>query len=300
MTETAAQVHGRMRAESGLSVAQVVAEFRVLRSVVSRMWSDSAEHAADSRADMIRFNEAIDQAIAESVAFHSAEMRRWRNTLLAVIGHDLRDPLQSLISISELLTIRLRESEHAPHVVKIVAAADRLATLLDSLLDYSTTQFGRPMQLTLAPTDLAATLQAELDLVRCAHPETSFALQLGGDLHGEFDQNRVREALSNLLSNAVQYSDPGTPVRVIARDLGERIRLEVRNRGTPVPESAAHSIFEPLRRADEKRRNGTRRNLGIGLFIVREIARAHGGSVGVENADGEVVFWMELRKKPAA
>lgn len=300
VAETAAEIHGRMRAESGLSVAQVVAEFRVLRSVVSRMWSDSAEHATDSRADMIRFNEAIDQAIAESVAFHSAEMRRWRNTLLAVIGHDLRNPLQGLVSISELLAIRLRDTEHAPHVEKIASAADRLGTLLNSLLDYSTAQFGRPMLLALAPIDLATALRAELDLVRYAHSAASFTLQLEGDLNGEFDQNRVREALSNLLSNAVQYGDPGVPVRVIAKDLGGRIRLEVRNRGAPIPANAMHNIFEPLRRADDKHRRGTRRNLGIGLFIVREVARAHGGAVGVENADDEVVFWMELCKKPAA
>jgi signal transduction histidine kinase len=296
---TAAQVHGRMRAESGLSVDQVVAEFRVLRSVISRMWNDSTEHEADARSDMIRFNEAIDQAIAESVAFHSAELRRWRNTLLAVIGHDLRNPLQGLVSIADFLASRLHDTEYAPHLDSLVVAAERLGTLLNSLMDYSTTQFGRPMPLTVAPTDLAAAIEAELELMRSAHPEVPLLLRLEGDLNGVLDESRVREALSNLLANAIQYSEPGTPVRVTATDMGEQIRLEVHNRGAPIPEDAVHRIFEPLRRTEDKQRTPAGRNLGIGLFIVREIARAHGGTVGVDSADGNVVFWMEFCKRAA-
>lgn len=295
--ETAAEIHGRMRAESGLSVGQVVAEYRVLRSVVSRMWSDSAVHDSDSRNDMIRFNEAIDQAIAESVSFHSAEIRRWRYALLAVIAHDLRGPLQSMAMISEFLGERLRNTEHAPHIDRLASAAERLRILLDSLLDYSTTKFGRPMRLNLAQANLAAALEAELDLVRSAHPEVPFILQCDGDLYGLFDENRVREAFSNLLSNAVQYSEPRTPVRIVATNVQGQIRLEVRNRGEPIPAEAVHSIFEPLRRADAMRRAGTRHNLGIGLFIVREVARAHGGRVGATYDDGEVVFWLSLSKK---
>lgn len=298
--ETAAEIHGRMRAESGLSVGQVVAEFRVLRSVVSRMWNDSADHDADTRADMIRFNEAIDQAIAESVSFHSAEVQRWRNMLLAVIGHDLRNPLQSVISVSDLLAYRLGDTEYAPHVATITSAAEQLTELLNWLLDYSTAQLGRPMPVSRKPTNLATAFNAELDLVRSAHPAVSFDLRLNGDLTGEFDQNRVREALSNLLSNAVQYRGPATDIRIIATDRGEQVRLEVRNRGTPIPADAAHRIFEPLRRADKGHRADTQRNLGIGLFIVREVARAHGGGVGVDSGDGEITFWMELSKKAAA
>jgi signal transduction histidine kinase len=296
--ETAAEIHGRMRAESGLSVGQVVAEYRVLRSVVSRMWSDSAAYDSDSRHDMIRFNAAIDQAIAESVSFHSAEMRRWRYALLAVIAHDLRGPLQSMAMISEFLGERLRNTEHVPHIDRLASAAERLRILLDSLLDYSTTKFGRPMRLNLAQADLASALEAELDLVRSAHPTVSFILQCDGNLSGLFDENRVREAFSNLLSNAVQYSEPSTPVRAIATEAHGQIRLEVRNHGEAIPAEAVHSVFEPLRRADETRRAGTRHNLGIGLFIVREVARAHGGSVGVTYDDGEVVFWLSLSKKP--
>lgn len=300
VAETAAEIHGRMRAESGLSVSQVVAEFRVLRSVVSRMWDDSADHKTDARAEMIRFNEAIDQAVAESVAFHSAEVRRWRDALLAVIGHDLRGPLHGLINMSALLANQLHGTEYASAVQGILSATDRLGVLLNSLLDYSATQFGRQMRLKVAPTDLAMAFRTELDLVRHAHPKVPFVLQLEGDLTGEFDQSRLREAFSNLLSNAVQYSEPGTAVRVIATDLGKLVRLEVHNRGEPIPAEAIHSIFEPLRRGDEKRRAGTRQNLGTGLFIVREVARAHGGRVGVDSANGDVIFWMELCKKSAA
>lgn len=104
--ETAAQTHGLLRARSGLTIEQLVAEYRVLRSCVLRLWADACKPDRHAIADTLRFNEAVDQAVAESVAFFSAEVERWRGIFLGVLGHDLRGPLNAMMLTAEVLRLR--------------------------------------------------------------------------------------------------------------------------------------------------------------------------------------------------
>ena len=135
--------------------------------------------------DMVRFNEAIDQAVTESVAFHSTEMLRWRNALLAVIGHDLRGPLQSVSMGAEMLVQRLKDTPHASLAQSVIYGTYRAADLLSSLLDYSTTKVGGVMSLTKRSRDLAFSLQAEMDLLRQANPDADFRLDMQSGLTGK-------------------------------------------------------------------------------------------------------------------
>ena len=296
--ETAAQIHGRMRAEVGLTVSQVVAEYRVLRAVVVRLWSEAGGlDATGAVADLIRFNEAIDQAIAESLAFHSAEVERWRNTLLAVIGHYLRTPLSTVVYATESLAILLRGNPLSAQVELVQRGTTRLTALLDSLLEYNNAMLGTAMTIAPMLVDLGQSCRSEVELLRSAFPDAALHFETTGSLFGRFDENRIREALANLVSNAAQYRTPGTAVRVAADGRGDHVTLTVSNEGEAIPAEVLESFFAPLQRRDTGGRHGKRRNLGIGLFIVREIAHAHGGEVTADCTDGMVRFEIRLPKR---
>lgn len=297
--ETAAQTHGRLRAEVGLSVAQVVAEYRVLRAVVVRLWSETGRLGdATAMADLIRFNEAIDQAIAESVAFHVTEVERWRNTLLAVIGHDLRTPLGTVTVATEALVRLAGDGPLAAHAGLLQRGGARLTALLDSLLEYNNVRLGNGMTLRPAEVDLDQAIKAEVELLKSALPEALIAYESCGPLTGCFDENRIREALANLVSNAAQYRVPGTPIDIRATSEDGVVALCVSNQGAAIAPEVLESYFEPLRRREVTERHAPRRNLGIGLFIVREIARAHGGTVSAEASGGKVSFVIQLPREP--
>ena len=296
--ETAAQIHGRMRAEVGLSVAQVVSEYRVLRAVVMRLWTAAGRlNDAASFNDLIRFNEAIDQAIAESVAFHEAEVDRWRNTLLAVIGHDLRSPLSTVMMATDALGMMVGDGPLSKQANLLKRGANRMAALLDSLLEYNNVQLGHGMTLHRKPVDLEPACCAEVELLRSALPNVDLTCEMSGSMFGLFDENRIREAISNLVSNAAQYRTPETPIRVVGEGHSDHVTVAVVNEGPPIPHEILETFFQPLRRRETGERQGTRRNLGIGLFITREVAQAHGGTVTAQATDGTVSFVMRLPKR---
>ena len=294
-SETAAQAHGRMRAEGGLTVDQVVSEYRLLRSSVSRLWLDT-QPALDAAAadDLIRFDEAIDQAVAESVAFHSKEVDRWRHMLLAILGHDLRDPLNTIMMTAQVLEREARTEPSQSHIRLLSRGAQRLRVLLDSLLEYSNASLGSLMILHRSDIDLDHVCRAEIELLRAAFQNAEMRVSTKGSLAGSFDENRVRQALTNLVANAVQYRVPDSAIDVSVERESESMAITVRNRvAEPIDQAALDTLFEPLRRRDGTRQTG-RRNLGLGLFIVREIARAHGGDVTAAYGDGCVDFTLRL------
>ena len=296
--ESPAQSHGRLRAGTGLSIAEVVSEYRVLRAVIVRLWVNWEEkpHGEDL-VDILRFNEAIDQAIAESVACHTREVARWRDMMLAVVSHDLRGPMQAVLGTTEVLSTKASEL-YAPYVGAITRSVQRLTGLLDSLLDYSRVRLGAGLSLERRTVDLAAACEAEIELLRAAHP-ASIEYSAAGPAVGQFDAGRIREALANLVSNAVQYRSSGSAVRVILEGNTNDVYLAVINEGEVIPPEVLQTLFEPMRRRQTATRDRPRRNLGIGLFVVREIAKAHGGDVAAVASNGEITFSMLLPKEVA-
>jgi signal transduction histidine kinase len=290
--ETAAQSHGTDRALRGLDVEQLVAEFRVLRSSILRLWAESEEPDCHALEDMVRFNEAVDQAVAESVAFFAAEIDRWRSIFLGVLGHDLRGPLNAV-----LLTADLLAREDNARVAKLSNAllrnGRRLATLLDSLLEYNR------MTLACAEVDLGLQCHEEIEILRSTFPERKIELNISGDTRGNFDSSRIREALANLVSNAVQHSPADTQVEVAVVGGDANIAISTVNAAGAIPADVMATLFEPLQRhhSDAESPNG---HLGLGLFIVREISHAHHGEVAVTEVPGRICFEMMLPKKSPA
>ena len=295
--ETAAQTHALLRARSGFDIKQLVAEYRTLRAGVLRLWGDStAPLDAQAFADMVRFNEAIDQAVAESVAHFTTEADRWRHMFLGVLGHDLRSPLNTILMTAQLLARLSSDAPVTQHTARLIRSGERMKALLDDLLDYSRGSLGLGIAVHRAPVDLAAACEEELDLLSSALPGHSIDFEAEGPVQGRFDGSRIREALANLVLNAARYSSQGSRIRVRLVGDGQRVRLCVANEGASIPGDELGAIFEPLRRGafqSEEASTGLT-SLGLGLFIVREIARAHGGDVDVVSDQGTTTFAVTL------
>lgn len=293
LAHTSAQTHGLLRAQDGINVEQLVAEFRALRSSILRLWLATNPMGPEALDDIVRFNEAIDEAVAESVQFHSDERERWRQIFLGVLGHDLRGPLSAVALTIELM--RRQALAPAEHTALLARGVGRMTSLLDSLLEYNRASLGTGMALQRSAVDLAIVCAEELELQRAAHADVDIRLSVRGEAGGEFDASRVREALANLVSNAVKHGQGMAPVVVTVDGDATVVRVSVDN-GGELPAQEIESLFEPLRRREGVSSQADRTHLGLGLFIVRQIARAHGGEVMGSGADGRVRFTLALPK----
>lgn len=295
LAETAAQTHGLLRARSGLTVEQLMAEYRVLRSCVLRLWSDAHKPDRHAIADTLRFNEAIDQAVAESVAFFSAEVERWRGILLGVLGHDLRGPLNAMLLTAEVLTHEASETAPANCARALLRNGRHMQALLDSLLEYNKSTLGAGMAIHRSEVDLALLCQDEVELLRAALPDAQIVFDARGETSGHFDGARVRQALANLVFNAEQHGSAGTVIAVMVSGSDLAVEVSTENESEPIPPEVLQNLFEPLRRYSSAA-SGSGRNLGLGLFIVREVAKAHGGEVTVSTAQRHVSVKILLPK----
>ena len=293
---TAAETHGKLRARSGLRIDQVVAEYRVLRACVLRLWAEAAPASKDSLRDVGRFNEAMDQALAESVKVYASEVEHWQQIFLGVLGHDLRSPLNAIALTAELIS-RQASGDLVRTSATLKSSTRRMASLMDSLLEYNQASLCGGMVIRRAPTDLKAACIDELELQRAALPDAKLELKLSGSAAGVFDVSRVREALSNLITNAVKHGVADEVVTVRLEEEQGFVRLAVENAATcDIPANEIEQLFEPLRRGALNRSAQDRTNLGLGLFIVRQIVEAHGGEVVGHSANKRVIFTIRLPK----
>jgi signal transduction histidine kinase len=296
LTETAAQSHGLARARSGLTIEQLIAEYRVLRSCVLRLWADAHPPDQEAIEDTMRFNEAIDQAVSESVAFYHAEVERWRSLFLGVLGHDLRGPLNAMLMAAEVMARKAKETAVAEPANALVRNGHRLQTLLDSLLEYNKSALGVGIMIHRSKVDLAALCKDEVDVLRAALPATQIVFKAEGDTSGYFDGSRVREAVANLVFNAAQHGQSVAPVTLMVAVHDGGVQVSTENETEPIPHEVLQNLFEPLRRYATDAPRDSRGNLGLGLFIVREIARAHGGDATVSMEGRRIRFRMDLPK----
>lgn len=291
---TAAQSHAVLRARGGFDINQLVSEYRAMRTSVLRLWTDTAAPTTTTLDDVIRFNEAIDQAIAESVREFHAHVEQARNLLLGMLGHDMRSPLMTILTTATHLSELNAGEQITAAAASLVRSGASMQALLDDLVDFNRTKLGLGIRVVAAPVNLAVPVADEVEQLRCAHPDCSIELTVTGDCSGHWDGVRLQQALRHLVSNAIVYGTPHTPVGVALRSDDRIVRMEVTNRGRPIDSSLSHQIFDPLRRGATPGGIDRSAGLGLGLYVVREIARAHGGEVDVYSRDGQTTFAIEL------
>jgi signal transduction histidine kinase len=286
---TAAQEHGTGRAGSGFSVGQMVAEFRALRASVTRLWSvQQPDVASTDLDDLIRFNEAIDQAIAESVSRFSQAVGETQERFLAILSHDLRTPLGAIItSMSFMLDTGGLDEPHRTLVSRASSSARRMNQMVLDLVEFTRTRLGDSIPIVRAEMDARRMVHDVVVEIAASYPDSTVHVESSGNLSGAWDRDRLTQVLTNLVANAVQHGAAGAPIKVSARGLADEVTLSVHNEGPAIPDHQQAAIFEEGRRAGGRTAAHDRRHQGLGLYIVERIVAAHGGAVSVRSSGGE-------------
>jgi signal transduction histidine kinase len=286
---TAAESHSKERFEGGFNLDEMVSEYRALRATVIRMWTRTLKTMdGDTLYDLTRFNEGIDQALTESISRFMLLIEQARELFLGVLGHDLRTPIGVvLISAQFLVKDDTLASQQAQAASRILNSGTRIKQMVANLVDVAHVRLGGSLPIDAKPIDLSAACNQIIDEMRVLHPQRKFVLNVSGDLSATADAPRIAELLSNLMQNAVQHGGEDSPMSLLARGEDERVVLIAHNQGNPISESARQRIFEPLVRDARDRDSKISASLGLGLYIAREIALAHGGSIDVESSDAE-------------
>ncbi len=297
-SDTPAEVHGAGRASSGFTVGEMTAEYRALRASVLRLWTRAnGTLTGGDIQDMMRFNEAIDQSLAESITRYTADVERSKEMFLAILGHDLRTPLGAVIMSSQFLLDTGEQKEpQLALLTGIVRSSKRMNRMVGDLLDFTRSQLGSGVPITRQQMDLAKELRHAIKEIEAANPGHVFALEISGDLHGDWDSARISQVLANLLGNAVQHGSRSTVISVTVRGEPTEVVLAVHNYGRAIPTADLAGLFDPFKRLGKgELPAGPSSSLGLGLYVAERIVVAHGGSIDVRSSDAEgTVFTVYL------
>jgi signal transduction histidine kinase len=298
--EGAGRSHALRRLETGFTLDQLVAEYRALRASVLGLWT--ADQQPDSAQDEItRFNESIDEALTESTNRYMETIERHRDEFVGILGHDLRNPLSAIIMGASVLTATDRLDDRSARIAsQILTSAQRMNRLVDDLLDLTRTRLGRGIPIQRAPVDLAAVCRQVVTELKGAHPREILRFAWKGDVHGDWDGDRLAQVVSNLVANALQHGRPRGLVSVVLQGDVDEVVLQVHNEGPPIPPSAVKTLFQPMvrHRYDESERPTS---LGLGLFIAEQIVAVHGGTIGVTSTEADgTTFTVHLPRHTSA
>ncbi|ADO68271.1 sensor histidine kinase [Stigmatella aurantiaca] len=215
--------------------------------------------------------------------------------LIGIVSHDLRNPLGSILAGASMLVQREGlEPWVAKTAARILTSASRANRMIRDLLDFTQSRMGSGIPVRPTPLDFHALTLQVVEETRAAHAERDIDVLQSGEGAGHWDADRLAQLLSNLLSNALKYSPASTPVRVETHGEAERVVLRVHNQGEPIGPELLPRIFEPLQRGKRKAAHSDR-SIGLGLYIVRQLVRAHGGRVEVRSTGEEgTTFTVEL------
>jgi signal transduction histidine kinase len=216
-----------------------------------------------------------------------------------MLGHDMRNPLQTIQITASYLAALNAGAKVSEAAGRLINSGRHMQALLDDLLDFNRTKLGLGINITPRDVDLSQLFASELDQLRAANPGRRIDLEVHGDTFGSWDSLRLQQLLGNLVRNAIKYGAPGAPVYVGLNGGAEDVVLEVRNSGPIIEPSDLDQIFDPLKRgSDNENKYDAYGSLGLGLYIAREIAKGHGGSIEARSDETETVFAVRLPRSP--
>lgn len=276
--------HAEERVGAGFDIIEVVSEYRALRASVLRLWRKSLPQPnIDDIDDITRFNESIDQSLSEAVGSYTERVNRSRQLFLAILGHDLRNPL-STIRIATGLVSQTDADEMSMDALSMIGTESKaMAKLISDMIDFASTWLGSAMPLNREPVDLDILCREVVEGFRVMHPQRTLQFNPSGHLTGNWDAARIRQVVSNLLGNALQHGSLDGPIELSAASQESTVVLSVHNEGMPIPPEALPTLFDPLVRhaTVESASQRAPGSIGLGLYIVREIVNAHGGTIEV-------------------
>jgi signal transduction histidine kinase len=302
---TAAEEHGADRAGSGFTIEQMVSEYRALRASVIRLWTQAhGELTPADVDDLTRFNEAIDQSLAESVSRYTEELDNSKEMFLAILGHDLRTPLGVVFTSARFMldTGELAEP-HLTLMGRIASSSTRMVHMVGDLLDFTRSRLGGGIPIVRGEVSMGKVVHEVVDELAALHPERPIEVHARGEERGEWDAARIAQVLGNLVGNALEHGSEGTPVTVTVGGGGDEITVAVHNRGPAIPPEQLKGIFHPMkpRESTASAASGPSGSLGLGLYIAERIVHAHAGTIEVASDEGGTTFTVHLpRTAPAA
>lgn len=257
----------------------------------------NAKNAADqARKELEELNQTLEERIATGIAerlqleqglLAEKEVARLREQFVAILGHDLRNPLASIAGGLNILS-REPQSDKARHVLTIMSqSTKRMSSLIQDMLDLARSRAGQGIAIVRKPTDLRAVLEQLVEEFRTAHPRREIQCSFQIEDEVVCDGDRISQLVSNLLGNALTHGAPDRPVRLVAAHSGDEFVITIANEGEPIPEHVKDHLFEPFFRAIS---SSSMQGLGLGLFISSEIARSHGGRIEVQSDAQETRF----------
>lgn len=299
--DNASALHAVARVGSGFDIMEVVAEYRALRASVLRLWRESLPQPdIDDIDDITRFNESMDQSLAKAVGSYTKRVDQSRRMFLAILSHDLRNPLSCIRMAAILVSQTTGDPESAEALSQIETNAEAISRLINDLIDFASTGLGSGIPLSRGPVDLQRLCREVFDACRTAHPGRVLKFQPRGDLTGDWDAARLRQVVFNLMGNALQHGSAQGPVELSVASEGSTVVLSVRNEGEPIPSDLLATIFDPLMHyaTPESAARRVPGSIGLGLYIVREIVIAHGGTVEVAStAEEGTTFIVRLPRQ---
>ncbi|MGD0773108.1 MAG: sensor histidine kinase [Candidatus Solibacter sp.] len=299
--DSAAETHADLRFTGGFDTLEMISEFRALRASVIKLWR--AEWAntetVDILPDLLRFNEAIDQVMIESLARFIDKVNHSASLLVGTLVHDCHGPLVAVYNSAQALVMRGKlDGEQVKLVSQIETSTSRISRLVSNLIDAVRIRLDKGMPIAPAPMDMGTAVREAVKQIQAAHPGREILIETSGNLEGEWDRARVGQVLSNLIGNALLHGSTTSAIAVAAKGAGREVILCVHNEGA-IPPDVVATVFDPLPRGeDENRIQSEKARLDLGLFVTNAIVTAHGGKIAVTSSEEEgTAFTAHLPRK---
>jgi signal transduction histidine kinase len=286
-----ALAHGNERAKlTGYSLTELVHEYQILREILMDLF---AREVQLSYEEWVVVHRSIDEAIAEASAAFVQVQQNFRDLFTAALSHDFRGPLSNAMNYLELIRRDAEPGQHGHFAARALFNLKNIDRMIRELLDATRANAGAKLALHIEHCEagvLARDVIGDLTL----RAGDRFVLDVKETVHGWWDCDRLKQALNNLLENALKYGREGTPITCRVSTTEGRVFFAVHNLGDPIPPEVIPVLFQPFRRAIEAERSANP-GWGLGLVMVQAIAEAHGGSVGVESSAAEgTVFTLDV------
>ncbi len=295
-----ANAHERRSADGRLQFTRITLFQAEERRRYERDLVEARNKAKRIQQELQTLNTTLEHRIAEGVAERTRllrglrdeqEVARLREQFVAILGHDLRNPLSSIVGGLNVLAKELH-TEKAGKVMSLMrGSTDRMFSLINDMLDFARLKSGAGISVELTVVDLKPVLQQVIDELRTSRPDRSIEGRISLPDAIRCDPARIAQLLSNLLANALTHGASDGPVLVEAEAAGDQMTISVSNAGEPIPEDVQGRLFQPFFRAGATSGN---QGLGLGLYIAGEIARSHGGELGVTSDPSETTFFFRM------
>lgn len=277
---TVAAEHGGERARiTSYDHTALIEEYQLLRWAIFEVLH--REQVVLDHEEMHAINASIDGGIQEAVEAFTLVHSGFRERFAAALTHDLRGPMAAALTGLEVLLLTNDQAKMKTLGAKAITNIQRMSKMVDELLDTMAFHGGQDIQLSLSEVDILEVIkEAQSDAMAIHGPRIRFD---AGSVRGWWDRDALKRVIENLVSNAVKYGSPDTPVTIQSQEIHGRLVVTVHNEGPPIPAQEQECIFQMYRRAETAKR-GAKEGWGIGLPYVRAVTESHGGSIGLDSS----------------